>query len=634
MKQAQQQPRALSPVRLAKPSVAIECRLNGEVILRSGIAPCSTPRQLGDYLRDWARQAPDRCFLAERDQQGEWRKLNFGDAAAQVDRISQALLQRGHGPGNPVAALCDNCINMALLKLGAMQVGIPFLPISPAYSLMSEDHAKLKYVVEAFTPSLIYVPQIRPFARALNALALAGVDLIADDVDPAFPSIAPFIELLAAEPGQLVKDSYAAVGPDTVAKILLTSGSTGMPKGVINTHGMMCANGVAVDQVWPFLPEKPPILVDWLPWNHTFGTNFNFNQILRHGGTMYIDSGKPVPGKIDLTVRNLREIQPTLLYNVPRGFDMLLPALEQDEGFARRLFERIDIIFYAGAALPPHLRERLDALSLATRGELIPILSSLGSTETAPVATLVHWHASVSAGVGLPVPGVEIKLVPDGEKLEFRVRGRNITPGYYRQPEQTQQAFDSEGFFKLGDAVTFVDPARPEAGLAFDGRVSENFKLSSGTWVHVGELRVASISAAAPIIQDAVLTGHDRDDVGLLAFLNLEGCRKVCGTATANIEDLARDPVLHARIRDAFLQFNRQHTASSRRIARVLLMTEPASIDGNEITDKGYINQRAVLARRRALVERLYSEKAQPDVVVIGRNGDLPATPALAKAAI
>jgi feruloyl-CoA synthase len=633
MKRAQQQPSGFSSVRLAEPSVAIERRPNGEMILRSGIAPSAFPRQLGEYLRDWARRAPNRCFLAERDARGEWRKLSYGDAAAQVDRISQALLKRRHGPANPIAALCDNCINMALLKLGAMQVGIPFLPISPAYSLMSQDHAKLKYVVEAFTPSLIYVPQLPPFGRALNALALAGVDLIADEIHPDFPSATAFPDLLAEEPGPLVQEGYAAVGPDTVAKILLTSGSTGMPKGVINTHGMMCANGVAVDQMWPFLPEKPPIMVDWLPWNHTFGTNFNFNQILRHGGTMYIDAGKPAPGKLELTLRNLREIQPTLLYNVPRGFDMLLPVLEQDEAFARRLFERIDIIFYAGAALPPHLRERLDALSLATRGELIPILSSLGSTETAPVATLVHWHASVSAGVGLPVPGVEIKLVPDGEKLEFRARGGSVTPGYYRQPELTRQAFDPDGFFKLGDAVTFVDPARPEAGLAFDGRVSENFKLSSGTWVHVGELRVAAISAAAPMIQDAVITGHDRDDVGLLAFLNLEGCRKICGEAAANVEDLARAPVLHARIRDALLQFNRHDTASSRRIARVLLMTDPPSIDGNEITDKGYINQRAVLTRRRALVERLYSAEPQPDVVVIERS-DVQSKPALARAGI
>jgi feruloyl-CoA synthase len=485
-----------------------------------------------------------------------------------------------------------------------MQVGIPFLPISPAYSLLSEDFAKLKYVLALFTPSLIYVPALAPFARALKAVS-SNAELVADTPHPDFPAAIGFDDLMREPPGPLLAKAYAAVGPDTVAKILLTSGSTGMPKGVINTHGMMCANGVAVDQVWPFLPEKPPVLVDWLPWNHTFGTNFNFNQVLRHGGTMYIDAGKPAPGKLDITLHNLGELQPTLLYNVPRGFDVLLAAVEQDKSFARHLFEKLDIIFYAGAALPPHLRERLDALSLATRGELIPILSSLGSTETAPVATLVHWRATASAGVGLPIPGVEIKLVPEGEKLEFRVRGHNVTPGYYRQPELTRQAFDEEGFFKLGDAVKFVEPDNPRAGLLFDGRVSENFKLSSGTWVHVGELRIAAISAAAPMIQDAVVAGHDRDEVGLLAFPSLDGCRKVCGDPAASIQDLLRSPALHAHLRNALAEFNRHYSGSSRRVRRVLLMTEPPSIDGNEITDKGYINQRAVLARRAALVDRL-----------------------------
>jgi feruloyl-CoA synthase len=618
-----------SAVKLAPPSVDVEQRSTGETILRCGVPLAGVPRQLGDYLRKWAREAPERCFLAERSADGDWHKLSYGEAAAKVDRIAQALLKRGHGPENPIAALCDNCINMGLLKLAAMQVGIPFLPISPAYSLLSEDFAKLKYVLTQFTPSLIYVPALAPFARALKAVSL-NAELVADTAHPDFPAAIAFDELTREPPGPLLDAAYAAIGPDTIAKILLTSGSTGMPKGVINTHGMMCANGVAVDQVWPFLPEKPPVLVDWLPWNHTFGTNFNFNQVLRHGGTMYIDAGKPAPGKIEITLRNLRELQPTLLYNVPRGFDVLLPAIGQDRSFARHLFEKLDIIFYAGAALPPHLRERLDAISLSTRGELIPILSSLGSTETAPVATLVHWRATASAGVGLPIPGVEIKLVPEGEKLEFRVRGHNVTPGYYRQPELTRQAFDDEGFFKLGDAVQFVDPDNPSAGLLFDGRVSENFKLSSGTWVHVGELRIAAISAAAPMIQDAVVAGHDRDEVGLLAFPNLDGCRKVCGEATASIHDIVRSPALHARLRTALAEFNRHNLGSSRRVRRVLLMIEPPSIDGNEITDKGYINQRAVLARRAALVDRLYSDDVPPDVVIVEPDAQSPVKPALA----
>jgi feruloyl-CoA synthase len=604
-----------SSVALAPPSVLLEQRDNNEIILQNTIALGDHPRQLNDALRAWASKAPERTFLAERTADGSWRKLSYADAARLADRISQALLARGHGHENPVAALCDNCINMALLKLGAMQVGIPFLPISPAYSLLSENFAKLKYVVATFTPHLIYVPSLVPFTRALQALRLDGVELVADTPHADWPDVIPFDDLLSEAPTAAVEERYAQVGPDTIAKILLTSGSTGMPKGVINTQRMLCANGVSIDLVWPFLAERPPVIVDWLPWNHTFGTNFNFNQILRHGGTMWIDGGKPVPGKFETTISNLRETQPTLLYNVPRGFDALLPALEEDAAFARHVFQHLDIIFYAGSALPPHLWQRLDALALRTRGERIPILSSLGSTETAPVSTLCHWGADHSGGVGLPVPGVTVKLVPEGQKLEIRVKGPNVTPGYWRQAELTSKAFDDEGFFKLGDAVKFIEPERPSSGLRFDGRVSENFKLSTGTWVHVGELRVAAISAGAPVIHDAVVTGHDRDEVGLLVFINAEGCGSLCGTT--NTTELSTHPKLQAHLRDAFARFNAENHGSSRRIARLLILTEPPSIDGNEITDKGYINQRAVLERRAGLVERLYAGGAQPDVIVI-----------------
>jgi feruloyl-CoA synthase len=611
---------AFSSVRLAPPSLAIEHRDNGEIVLRSELPLGAHARQLSDDLRAWARKSPDRTFLAAREVDGGWRKLTYADAVSLSNRISRALLARGHGPDNPVAALCDNCINMALLKLGAMQVGIPFLPISPAYSLMSENFAKLKYVISMFTPSLIYVPSIEPFARALQALPLDGVDLVADALHGDRANVIAFDDLLGDEASDDVERRYAAVAPDSIAKILLTSGSTGMPKGVINTQRMMCANGAAIDMVWPFLAERPPVLVDWLPWNHTFGTNFNFNQILRHGGTMWIDAGKPVPGKIETTIKNLREIQPTLLYNVPRGFDALLPALEQDFDFARHVFQKLDVIFYAGSALPPHLWQRLDALAIRTRGERIPVLSSLGSTETAPVATLCHWPASDVGGVGLPIPGVTIKLVPSGQKLEIRVKGPNVTPGYWRQPELTAMAFDEERFFKLGDAVKLIDPARPSAGLSFDGRVSENFKLSTGTWVHVGELRVAAISAASPAVHDAVVTGHDRDEVGLLLFLNPDGCRQICGAA--DVSALSSDPALHRHLRNAFVEHNRHNGGSSRRVARLLLMTEPPSIDGNEITDKGYINQRSVLERRAAQVARLYAGEPSPDVIVMDDRVD------------
>jgi len=605
-----------SSVRLAQPAIRAERRDDGVIVLSSTEHCDDAPRQLSDDLRMWATRAPERIFLAERGSDGAWRTINYRDAVAAVDRISQGLLMRGLSAENPVAALCDNCINMALLKLAAMQVGIPFLPISPAYSLLSQDFAKLKYVMAAFTPAAIYVPALKPFGRALQALPLDGVTLISDAADEAWAQAIAFDDLMAVAPSDLVAERYAAVGPDTIAKILLTSGSTGMPKGVINTQRMMCSNGVAIDAVWPFLAERPPVIVDWLPWNHTFGTNFNFNQILRHGGTMWIDGGRPTPARISVTMDNLREIQPTLLYNVPRGFDALLPALEQDASFARHVFEKLDVIFYAGSALPPHLWQRLDDLAARTRGEHIPILSALGSTETAPVATLCHWPARESGGVGLPVPGVAIKLVPEGRKLEIRVKGPSVTPGYFRQPDLTAKAFDEEGYFKLGDAVKFIDPERLERGLLFDGRVSENFKLSSGTWVHVGELRVAAISAAAPAIQDVVVAGHDRDEVGLLAFLDPLGCRAIKGVSKTG-DDLASDPAVRDHVRAAFKAFNLENSGSSRRVARVLLMTEPPSVDDNEITDKGYLNQRAVLERRAGLVDRLYASAQHPDVVVV-----------------
>jgi feruloyl-CoA synthase len=617
---------AHADTRLAMPDLDVVRRDNGECLLRSSLALDAYPRQVNDHLRHWAARDPSRVFLAERDHNGEWRTLTYGSAVDCANRMSQALLARGHAADNPVAALCDNSINMAILKLGAMQVGIPFIPVSPAYSLMSENFAKLKHIVETFTPSLVYVPRIDLFERALKAAVPENVQVVADVPHDARPKATLFDDMLASEPSARVEQFYSEVGPDSVAKILLTSGSTGMPKGVINTQRMMCSNGRSIDQVWPFLAERSPIIVDWLPWNHTFGTNFNFNQIMRHGGTMWIDGGRPVPGKIDMTIKNLREIQPTLLYNVPRGFDVLLPALEQDEEFARFVFERLDIIFYAGSALPAHLWKRLDALSLRTRGVHLPILSALGSTETAPVSTLCHWHASDIGGVGLPVPGVTVKLLPEGGKLEIRIKGPNVTPGYYRQPDLTEKAFDDEGFFRLGDAVKFVDRARPAAGLQFDGRVSENFKLSTGTWVHVGELRIDAISAAAPAIQDAVVAGHDRDEVGLLIFLNPQGCRQICGGAETI------DPVSHPAVRrhleERVRKFNEANAGSSRRIARAILMSEPPSIDGNEITDKGYINQRAVLERRAALVERLFSDAPSPDVLVFS---DAPGTSAVVK---
>lgn len=603
---------------LADPSVRLDRRADGSVVLASVRELPSGPPQLGAYLRQWAGASPDAIFLAERDAGGAWRVLTYAAARRAVDSVSQALLDRGHGGERPVAALGDNSIDLAVLKLAAMQVGIPFLPISPGYSTMSKTLEKLRGVVGAMRPSLIYAPAHGAFARALAALKPFGIPFVFDRPAAEWPGSENLGEWSAVRPGPAVDERFSITGPDSIAKILLTSGSTGTPKGVINTHRMMIANGCGTDQVWPFLSRRRPVLVDWLPWNHTFGTNFNFNQILRHGGTMYIDAGRPVAGRFEETLRNLREVRPTLLYNVPRGFDLLVPALEREPALARHVLSDLDAIFFAGAALPKHLWERLRALSIAVRGAPLPILSALGSTETAPAATLCHTRDSRPDSVGLPLAGVEVKLLPNGGKLEMRVRGPIVTPGYYRDPERSAAAFDEEGFFKLGDAVKFADPAAPEKGLVFDGRVSENFKLTSGTWVHVGALRLAIIAACAPLVADAVVAGHDRDRVAALLLPNADACRAVAGAAPdASLAAIVSSAAVRGRIERGLAGHNAENPGGSTSVGRAAWLLDPLSIDAGEITDKGYINQRAVVEARAAVISRLFEPAPGADVIAV-----------------
>jgi feruloyl-CoA synthase len=606
-----------TPLRLAERSLVMEKRADGAVLLRCGTPLGAHPKQLGDDLRANAARFPDRVFLAERGPDGGWVKLTYGEFRAKADAVSQWLLDHGHGAANPVAALSDNSIALGLLMMGAMQVGIPFMPISPAYSLMSKDYAKVKYVCERFTPSLIYVETLAPFVPALKAAATTA-QLVARNSAGELPGVTPFAELLATRPGAAVERAYAAVDPDAPAKILLTSGSTGFPKGVINTHRMMTVSMTQCAQAWPFLLDRPPILCDWLPWNHTFGSNFCFNSMLRFGGTFYLDEGRPVPGRFAATLKNLRETRPTILLNVARAYDFLLPEFEKDEEFARAVFADLDMIFYAGAGLPQALWDRLEAVAIKVRGKRIPILTSLGSTETAPPAVICHWPMDVTGSIGHPLPALEAKLVPAGDKIEIRFKGPNISPGYYRDPERTAEAFDEEGFYKIGDAVKWADPKNPDLGLLFDGRVAENFKLLTGTWVAAGMLRLDVLSATAPLIQDAAVTGHDREEVGLLAFPNMAACRAALGAEGEALapDAVVRHPRLHALLKEKLGTYNAAHRGSSQRVARVLLMTEPPNIDAGEITDKGYLNQRAILGRRAALVERLYADEPGGDVVI------------------
>ena len=545
-----------------------------------------SPQKLGAYARcvtewlvQWSDKAPERVFLAERGKNDSWQKITYREAYGQVRRVAQALLERGLGPEKPVAILSDNSIDHALLALGAMHVGVPVAPVSPAYSLMSKDFGKLKYIFELVKPALVFAADAQRFGPALEAVGAKST---------------PVAELLETNPGSLQERDFAKVKADSIAKILFTSGSTGQPKGVINTHRMLCANQQMLAQAWPFVEDKPPVIVDWLPWNHTFGGSHNFNLVLRNGGTLYIDGGKPVPILVENTVKNLKEIASTMYFNVPRGYDLLLPYLEQDAELRRNFFKQLDVLFYAAAALPQSLWDRLQALAKKENNSRLAMLSAWGSTETSPLATSVHFPMERPGVIGLPVAGCELKLVPAASKLEVRVRGPHVTPGYYQRLDLTKAAFDEEGFYRIGDAVKFADPADPAKGIVFDGRVAEDFKLSTGTWVSAGAVRVKLIAAADPLIQDAVITGHDRNEVGALVFLS---------PATKDMSLVA----LRARLAGA-LEKLAQEGGSSTRPARLLIMNEPPSIDANEITDKGYMNQRAVLERRAALVEKLYSD--------------------------
>jgi feruloyl-CoA synthase len=574
-----------SRLRFAPATVDVEHRADGSMVLRSPQTLRAYESCAGEWLAKWAREAPERVFLAERAGD-TWRRVAYAQALDAARRIGQALLERGLGPEKPVAILADNSVDHALLALGAMHAGVPVAPISPAYSLMSKDFAKLKAIFDLLRPGLVWTGDSPRFAPALAAVGMEAT---------------PIGRLLEKAAGARVDEAFARVGPETVAKILFTSGSTGLPKGVINTQRMMVSNQQMLAQVWPFLEDRVQTIVDWLPWNHTFGGNFCFNMVLRNGGTLYVDGGKPAPGLIEVTAKNLADISPTVYFNVPRGFDLLMPMLEADAALRRNFFRELDMVFYAGAALPQNLWERLEKLAVAEKNGELAMISSWGSTETAPSAAAVHYHIERAGVIGLPNPGCELKLVPAAGKLEVRVRGPNVTPGYYRREDLTREAFDAEGFYRIGDAMKFADPAVPEKGLVFDGRVAEDFKLTTGTWVHAGAVRVKLIAAGNPVIQDAVITGHDRDEVGALVFLS---------PAAKELAPQAVRATIAAALRALAAE-----GGSSMHPTRALVLEEPPSIDAGEITDKGYINQRAVLERRAGLVERLHAQADDPAVI-------------------
>ena len=537
---------------------------------------------------------------------GERRAVSYRATLASVRALAQALVDLGASATRPLMLLSDNSVDHALLQLAAMHVGVPAVPISPAYSLLSRDFEKLATIAAQVGPGVVYASDGNAYARAVEKLAL-DVPFIVSDSPPTKGRAHRVSDLTTTQPTEAVDRAFSALTPDSIAKVLFTSGSTGAPKGVVNTQRMLCSNQQAIAQLWPFLEDRPPVVVDWLPWSHTFGGNHNFNLVLRNGGTLHVDSGKPAPGRIELTVQNLRAVSPTLYFNVPRGFDMLLPFLEADAALRARFFADLDLLFYAAAALPQRSWERLEEVSTLARGAPVSMVSAWGSTETAPLATSVHFPIPRAGVIGLPAPGTELALVPRGDKLEMRVRGPNVTPGYWSAGGVvTKVALDDDGFLATGDAARLEDPKDPARGVVFDGRTAENFKLTSGTWVSVGALRIALVSACAPLVMDAVIAGHDRVEIGALLFVD---------------EKIAHDPETRARLLASLVGFAQTHPHGNMRVARALVLTEPASIDGGEITDKGYINQGAVLRRRASRVAELFAEKPAPDVLVVPMIG-------------
>jgi feruloyl-CoA synthase len=603
----------------ADPDVLLEERADGSRRFRSKTALGSDyGRCIGEWLEHWARAAPERLFLAERDTDGRWGMLSYGRAMDRVRRIATWMLGQRLSVERPVVILSDNGIEHALLALAAMHIGVPCCAISPGNSLLSKDHGKLKANVELLRPGIVFADALEFFVPALSAVrALHDGVVVAGSRSKSTAGAIRFADLEANCDDAAVRRAFDKITPDTIAKFLFTSGSISNPKAVINTQRMLCSSQKAKALVWPFIMKTAPILVDWLPWSHTFGGNHNFNLVLRWGGTLYIDDGKPTPALLGKTVRNLKEVAPTLYFSVPRAYDMLVPLLRDDRELSRSFFSQLQLIFYAGAALPQHLWDELARISRQAVGTSIAMVSSWGSTETAPLATDCHYQATRSGVIGVPVPGVELKLVPTADKLEVRVKGPNVFPGYWKQPDLTQEAFDEEGFYRIGDAVEFVDPRRPDLGLLFDGRVGEDFKLLTGTWVHVGSLRVRGIDAMSPIAQDIVVTGHDRDEIGFLVFPNVPECRKFAELPSdASVEAVLTHPAVVRRVREGMTILS-QSGGSSTYPTRVMLMAEAPSVEAGEITDKGYINQRIVRTRRSDLVHWLHADIPDKNVITV-----------------
>lgn len=610
-------------VRLGRRDIAVDRRADGTIYIRARQVLAPFPERLTDRLEHWAQVAPERTFLAQRTAAGHWRELSYAQTLERVRWIAASLLARDLSPDRPVMILSGNDIEHALLGLAANYVGIPYAPISPAYSLISSDYARLRHIVDLLTPGLVFAADGAAFSDAIHATVPPGVELVTVGHPVPERPTTPFAELCDTDRIADVTKAHAAAGPDNIVKFLFTSGSTGWPKAVINTERMWCANQEMLRTGLAYFADEPPVVVDWAPWHHTAGGNHDVGLVLYNGGTLYIDEGKPLPGAIEATVRNLREVAPTWYFTVPRGFEALLPYFRSDRALCTNFFSRVKVLWFAGAGIAQHVFDEMKQLALQSCGEGVLFLTGFGATETAPAALARTWSTGIAANVGLPVAGTQFKLVPNEGKLEGRVRGPNVTPGYWRQPELTADAFDDEGFYKLGDAFKFADPADPSEGLLFDGRIAEDFKLATGTWVNVGPLRTAIVDHFAPIVRDAVLSGPNRDAIGVLIFPDIEACRRLVPHLPANAppEVVVDDVIVRAEFALRLRSFAQRSTGSSNSVTRALLMAEPPSLDRGEITDKGSINQRRVLSARVAFVDDVHAEQPPPRVIIVSPEG-------------
>jgi feruloyl-CoA synthase len=599
----------------------VEHRADGSTVLRSTEALEAYPQRLTDRLEHFAATAPDRTFAARRGPDGAWVTVTYAQMLDTARRLGQALAVRNLSAERPLVILSDNDLEHLCLSFAALWVGVPFAPVSPAYSLVSKDYAKLRHILATLTPGMVFASDGTAYAKAIADCVPADVEVLLVKGEVPGRSHTRYADLLPTAPGPEEAAAHAKVGPDTIAKFLFTSGSTKQPKGVINTHRMWCSNLQMIRQCFPFLGHTPPVLVDWLPWNHTFGGNHNIGIALYNGGTLYLDEGKPTAAGIAATVKNLREIAPTIYFNVPKGFEELARAMDHDTVLRDSLFSCVQVFMYAGAGLSQAVWDHIDRHAEAAVGERICMTTGLGMTETAPSCTFAVGTGVRSGHIGLPVPGVEVKLVPMAGKQEIRFRGVNVMPGYWRAPEQTAEAFDEEGYYRTGDAAHYIDPTEPTRGLLFDGRIAEDFKLSSGTFVSVGPLRARVTLAGDPLVQDVVVAAPDRDALGLLVFPRIEDAKRLFSLpATMAAAEVLAQPPVRAFFQALINRLWREGTGSANRPARLLVMAMPPLIDRGEVTDKGSINQRAVLQHRADLVERLFAEQPDAEVYVPSTN--------------